>query len=80
MIAFALDIDVNEIDGSFWRNVFTTSGVMPHYLSYALETIKRNNLTVKLDNGLIQVERKALAVRERQWKSDRFHDKRGAPV
>ena len=53
MIALALAIEVNEIDSSFWRNVFTTSGGMPHYLSYALETIKRNELTVKLDNGLI---------------------------
>jgi len=53
MIALALGIEVNEIDSSFWRNVFTTSGGMPHYLSYALETIKRNDLTVKLDNGLV---------------------------
>lgn len=53
MIASALDIGVNEIDSSFWRNVHTTSGGMPHYLTYALETIKRNNLTVKLDNGLV---------------------------
>ncbi len=53
MIASTLDIEVNEIDSSFWRNVFTTSGGMPHYLAYALETIKRNNLTVKLDNGLV---------------------------
>jgi hypothetical protein len=53
MISLALDIKVNEIDSSFLRNVFTTSGGMPHYLSYALETIKRNDLTVKLDNGLV---------------------------
>ncbi|KAK1736675.1 hypothetical protein QTG54_012697 [Skeletonema marinoi] len=53
MISFTLDIGMNEIDSSFWRNVFTTSGGMPHYLSYALETIKRNNLTIKLDNGLV---------------------------
>jgi class 3 adenylate cyclase len=52
MIALGLGIEVNEIDSSFWRNVFTTSGGMPHYLSYVLETIKRNDLTVKLDNGL----------------------------
>jgi len=53
MISFTLDIGMNEIDSSFWRNVSTTSGGMPHYLSYALETIKRNNLTIKLDNGLV---------------------------
>ena len=53
MIAYHLDISVDEIDSNFWRNVFTTSGGMPHYLSYVLETIKRNDLTVKLDNGLI---------------------------
>lgn len=53
MISFQLDIRIDEIDSSFWKNVFTTSGGMPHYLSYALETIKRNDLTVRLDNGLI---------------------------
>ena len=53
MIGQHLDIKADEIDSSFWRNVFTTSGGMPHYLSYVLETIKRNDLTVKLDNGLI---------------------------
>ena len=53
MISLQLDIRIDEIDSSFWKNVFTTSGGMPHYLSYALETIKRNDLTVRLDNGLI---------------------------
>lgn len=53
MIGQHLDIKADEIESSFWRNVFTTSGGMPHYLSYVLETIKRNDLTVKLDNGLI---------------------------
>ena len=53
MIAYHLDISVDKIDGSFLRNVFTSSGGMPHYLSYVLETIKRNDLTVELDNGLI---------------------------
>ncbi len=53
MIAYQLNMKEEEIDGSFLRNVFTSSGGMPHYLSYVLETIKRNDLTVKLDNGLI---------------------------
>lgn len=53
MISCHLGIRVDEIDSTFWRNVFTTSGGMPHYLSYVLETIKRNDLTVKLGNGLI---------------------------
>jgi class 3 adenylate cyclase len=53
MISLQLDIRIDEIDSSFWKNVFITSGGMPHYLSYALETIKRNDLTVRLDNGLI---------------------------
>ncbi|KAL7495786.1 hypothetical protein ACHAWT_004250 [Skeletonema menzelii] len=53
MIAYHLDVSVEDIDGSFLRNLFTSSRGMPHYLSYVLETIKRNDLTVKLDNGLI---------------------------
>ena len=53
MIAYYLNIRVEAIDSSFWRNVYTSSGGMPHYLSYVLETVKRNNLTVELENGLI---------------------------
>eukprot|EP00986_Skeletonema_menzelii_P013899 scaffold8602_cov144-Skeletonema_menzelii.AAC.7 len=50
MIAYHLDVSVEEIEGSFLRNLFTSSRGMPHYLSYVLETIRRNDLTVKLDN------------------------------
>ncbi len=53
MIAIQLNYNPNEIDDSFSRNVFASSGGMPHYLSYVLDTIKRNNLTVRLENGNI---------------------------
>lgn len=33
LIAVNLSFQSNEIDSSFWRNIFTTSGGMPHYLS-----------------------------------------------
>lgn len=53
MIADTLKIMSDEIDASFSRNVFTTSGGMPHYLGHILDAIKRNNLTVRLENGMI---------------------------
>ncbi|KAL7537358.1 hypothetical protein ACHAXR_007762, partial [Thalassiosira sp. AJA248-18] len=53
MIANTLKFEVNEIDSNFSRSLFTTSGGMPHYLSYALDAIKRNTLTVRLENGMI---------------------------
>ena len=53
MIATTLEFELNDIDESFSRNVFATSGGMPYYLRYVLDAIKQNKLTVKLDNGLI---------------------------
>jgi predicted ATPase len=59
MIAITLQLEVDEIDSSFWRNVFTTSGGMPHYLSYVLETIKRDELAMRLENGLMGLKNAA---------------------
>ncbi|KAL3763332.1 hypothetical protein ACHAW5_010999 [Stephanodiscus triporus] len=59
MIADTLKIMSDEIDASFSRNVFTTSGGMPHYLGYILDAIKRNNLTVRLENGMIGMKNSA---------------------
>ena len=56
MIATTLEVEVNEIDTSFSRDVFTTSGGMPHYLTYVLDTIKRNKLTIRLENGMIGMQ------------------------
>eukprot|EP00970_Alexandrium_tamarense_P000097 scaffold16_cov190-Alexandrium_tamarense.AAC.5 len=59
MIAITLQLEVDEIDSSFSRNVFTTSGGMPHYLSYVLETIKRDELAMRLENGLMGLKNAA---------------------
>ena len=59
MIADTLKIKLDEVDASFSRNVFTTSGGMPHYISYIIDAIKRNNLTVRLENGLIGMRNSA---------------------
>ena len=53
MIATTLKFEPNEVDSGFSRNIFHTTGGMPHFLSYALDTIGRNQLTVRLENGLI---------------------------
>lgn len=53
MIADTLEFETNEIDDSFSRSLFNTSGGMPHYLSYALDSIKRSNYTVRLETGMI---------------------------
>ena len=59
MIADTLNIKLDEVDTSFIHNVFTTSGGMPHYISYILDAIKRNNLTVRLENGMIGMKNSA---------------------
>ena len=59
MIADTLKVKLDEVDTSFIRNVFTTSGGMPHYISYILDAIKRNNLTVRLENGMIGMKNTA---------------------
>jgi hypothetical protein len=56
IIAETLRIRLDEVDASFSRNIFTTSGGMPHYLSFIIDAIKRNNLTVRLENGMIGIE------------------------
>jgi len=53
MIATTLELEADEIDSSFSRNILTTSGGMPHYLTYVLDAIKRNKLTVRLENGMV---------------------------
>ena len=52
-IACALNSSTDEVDDSFSNSVWTTSGGMPLYLSHVLDAIQRNNLTVRLDNGMI---------------------------
>ena len=52
-IACALNSSTYEVDDSFSNSVWTTSGGMPLYLSHVLDAIQRNNLTVRLDNGMI---------------------------
>ena len=59
MIADTLKIKLDEVDVSFSRNVLTASGGMPHYLSYIIDAIKRNNLTVRLENGMIGMKNSA---------------------
>lgn len=59
MIATTLQVEGHEIDSSFSQNVFTTSGGMPHYLSYVLDTIKRDHLTIRLENGMIGMKASA---------------------
>lgn len=56
MIAETLRIRLDEVDVSLSRNLLTTSGGMPHYLSFIIDAIKRNNLTVRLENGMIGME------------------------
>jgi predicted ATPase len=53
LIAETLDFEPNEIDNSFSHNLFNTTGGMPHYLSYVLDNIKRNNHSVRLETGMI---------------------------
>lgn len=53
MIATTLEYEFDEIDYSFSRSVFATSGGMPYYLRYVLDAIKQNQFTVRLENGLI---------------------------
>ena len=52
-IAVTLNSSIDEVDDSFSNSVWTTSGGMPLYLSHVLDAIQRNNLTVRLDNGMI---------------------------
>jgi predicted ATPase len=52
-IACALNSSTDDVDDSFSNSVWTTSGGMPLYLSHVLDAIQRNNLTVRLDNGMI---------------------------
>ena len=52
-IAVTLNSSTDEVDDSFSNSVWTTSGGMPLYLSHVLDAIQRNNLTVRLDNGMI---------------------------
>ena len=56
VIAATLELKEHEIDSSFRRNLCNTCGGMPHYLSYVLDTIKRNKLTVRLENGMVGME------------------------
>jgi len=53
MIGTTLESEVNEIDQSFSRDIFKTSGGMPHFLTHLLDVIKRSKLTGRLENGLI---------------------------
>ena len=53
MIGAALNADIAKVDDSFSLSVYNTTSGMPHYLSYVLDAIKRNNLTVILENGMI---------------------------
>jgi predicted ATPase len=57
LIADTLEFQTNEIDGSFSRNLFNTSGGMPHYLSYVLDNIKRSDLSIRLDTGMMGLKR-----------------------
>ncbi|KAL3780068.1 hypothetical protein HJC23_007317 [Cyclotella cryptica] len=59
LVAVTLNLSVNDIDTSFWHNIFNTTGGMPHYLSYALELIKRQELFTRLGNGLIGLKKAA---------------------
>ena len=59
MIATTLNFEPNEVDSGFSRNIFHTTGGMPHFLSYALDTIGRNQLTVRLENGLVGMKTSA---------------------
>lgn len=52
-IAVTLNSSRDEVDDSFSNSVWTTSGGMPLYLSHVLDAIHRNNLTVRLANGMI---------------------------
>lgn len=53
-IALSLSVSSpDEIDQSFSRNIYTATGGMPHFLSYAIDAIKRQELFTRLDNGLI---------------------------
>lgn len=54
-IAVTLNSSIDEVDDSFSNSVWTTSGGMPLYLSHVLDAIQRNNLTVRLDNGMIGI-------------------------
>ncbi len=59
LIADTLEFQTNEIDDSFSRNLFNTSGGMPHYLSYVLDNIKRNDHAIKLDTGMMGLKSSA---------------------
>lgn len=52
-IAVTLNSGTDEVDDSFSNSVWTTSGGMPLYLRHVLDAVQRNNLTVRLDNGMI---------------------------
>lgn len=54
-IGITLNSSIDEVDDSFSNSVWTTSGGMPLYLSHVLDAIQRNNLTVRLDNGMIGI-------------------------
>ncbi|KAL7552126.1 hypothetical protein ACHAWF_018244 [Thalassiosira exigua] len=55
LIASTLGTQVNEIDRNFSHDIFTTSGGMPHYLTYILDGIKRKKLATRLENGILGV-------------------------
>ena len=51
LISKILGIPINEIDRSFFIDLHTKSGGMPHFASQMLETIKKKELVAKLENG-----------------------------
>ncbi|KAL7554113.1 hypothetical protein ACHAWF_017514, partial [Thalassiosira exigua] len=59
MVAASLGLRADEVDGSFGRNVYATSGGMPYYLTYVLDTVKRNKLTTRRDDGTVGLKSSA---------------------
>ena len=53
LIASSLEVEPKEISDSFSRNLLIASGGLPHFLSYAIDAIKRESLATRLDDGLI---------------------------
>lgn len=53
LAAAALGQSVDDIDARFIKSTMSTSGGIPHHLSYVLDTIKRNHLTRRMANGKI---------------------------
>ena len=52
-IASSLEVEPNKISGSFSRNLALVTGGLPHFLSYAIDAIKRGSLVNRLDDGQI---------------------------